>query len=96
MNKPQNFFDLPSVLQERLLWDMDLDYDSYESSMAACVHESMNGSWSHTNKLIIANYYKALSVETLEVYLKQELQSLESQVENIKKMLAWQIKKTNF
>ena len=64
--KPAKFDDLPGSLQESFLWDMELDYDSYESSKAETIHLIQVGAEiSSTNKLIIANYYKALSVESI-------------------------------
>lgn len=63
--KPTNFSDLPIDLQESLLWDMELDYCSYESSKESAIHDYMNGNVSRTNQLIITNYYKALDETSL-------------------------------
>lgn len=59
------FNELPCSVQESLLWDMELDYDGYESSKAECIHDILNGFCSSTNKFAIENYYKALSAESL-------------------------------
>lgn len=60
------FNELPCSVQESLLWDMELEYDGYESSKAECIHQILCGSYcSSTNELIIKNYYKALSPESL-------------------------------
>lgn len=64
--KPASFFNLPYDLRESLLWDIELDYDSYESSKEACIHGIMNESYDlDRNKDKIANYYKALDEESL-------------------------------
>lgn len=68
-----SFDDLPSTLQERLLWDMELDYCSYESSKAVTIHDIMTGStFSSTNQAIVTNYCRAISDETIALYAKQE------------------------
>ena len=59
------FDELPCSVQESLLWDMELDYDGYESSKAETVHDIMHGDRSPTNELIIKNYMLALSKEAL-------------------------------
>ena len=64
------FNDLPELVQEALLWDMELDYDGYESSKAETIHMILCGSdCSSTNESIIKNYWKALSPERLSVFL---------------------------
>lgn len=59
------FNELPWSVQESLLWDMELEYDGYESSKAECIHDISNGICSSANKFVIENYYKALSAESL-------------------------------
>lgn len=59
------FNELPCSVQESLLWDMELEYDGYESSKAECIHDILNGTCSSANKFAIENYYKALSAESL-------------------------------
>lgn len=59
------FDELPTCLQERLLWEMELDYDSWESSRAEAVNDCMNDCISSTNKMIIENYCKAMTDATL-------------------------------
>ncbi len=79
------FNQLPSQLQERLLWEMDLDYDSYESSMAEEIHNTLNGRASLTNERIINTYCTALSDEVLKEHiailrgqLSQQINSLDN------------------
>ena len=60
------FSELPCSVQESLLWDMELEYDGYESSKAETIHTILCGSHcSSTNELIIKNYMLALSKEVL-------------------------------
>ena len=59
------FDELPCSVQESLLWDMELDYDGYESSKAECIHQILHGICTTTNELIIKNYMLALSKEAL-------------------------------
>ena len=65
MNKPTSFYLLPHDLQESLLWDMDLYYDPYESSMTQVVADILNGNACHRNQLVVGNYFKALDTKTL-------------------------------
>jgi ribosomal silencing factor RsfS len=84
--KPASFNDLPGSLQESFLWDMELDYDSYESSKAECIHMiNVGADISSTNKMIIANYFKALSVETISaraVNIFKDIQRQELEMHN--------------
>ena len=84
--KPTSFFDLPWALQEILLWEMDnLDYDSYESSRAQCIHDIGNGDI--TNKYIIENFYKNVSVEHLQLRAKQCKESLQRSIDELDKII---------
>ena len=59
------FNELPCSVQESLLWDMELEYDGYESSKAECIHQILCGNCSTTNEFVIKNYMLALSKEAL-------------------------------
>ncbi len=67
------FDDLPWKIQERLLWDMDLNFDHYESSQAECIHCISCGHVNEENKRIIADYWEKFEPETLRIYLAQEI-----------------------
>ena len=85
-----SFNDLTSTLQERLLWDMDLCYDNYDSSKAEAIHMILVGADNDRNEHNIANYCKALSDETLSVYIEQELEALKRQkatLDRLKKLV---------
>ena len=89
MIKPDSFLDLPACLQERFLWECDLDYCPYESSKAEEVHSIMcnypyEGS---TNDHVIKSTYAMLSPEKLEIWCRAELESAKATVEIMQKML---------
>ena len=87
--KPTSFFDLPWVLQEILLWEINnLDYDSYESSRAECIHDIRNGDESSNNKYIIDNFYKNVSVEYLQLRAKQSKESLQRSIDELDKIIS--------
>ena len=74
MKKPESWTQLPTGLLKEILWDIDrLDYDSYESSMAECIHDILNENISCTNRKIIDSYWQGLSDESFEVILREEL-----------------------
>jgi hypothetical protein len=87
--KPTSFFDLPWVLQEILLWEMDnLDYDSYESSRPECINYISGGDVSSNNKYIIDNFYKNVSVEYLQLRAKQCKESLQRSIDELDKIIS--------
>ena len=87
MNKPP-LDTLPSAVYERILWDVDLDYCSYESSKAACIHDILVGSYlSGSNKDSIEYYYKNLDNERFLTMLRQELENAESSANRIREMI---------
>ena len=86
--KPASFFDLPYVLQEILLWEMNtLDYDGYESSRAECIHDIMNGNVNSTNKGYINNFYQNIDVEYLQLRAKQSKESLQNSICELDKII---------
>lgn len=73
-----NFDDLPRALREHILWEMQLDYDHYDSSQAECVHNIANniGYDYDRNKMNIANYMAGVTKEKLVLLsnqIKQEM-----------------------
>jgi hypothetical protein len=86
--KPTSFFDLPWVLQEILLSEMDnLDYDSYESSRAECVKNIINEDISSNNLYLIENFYKNVSVEHLQLRATQAKESHLRSIEELNKII---------
>jgi len=89
MIKPATFSGLPYALQEPLLWQMDLDYDFYESSMAETVH-SIQCNYPYDgsrNDRIIKEFYATFTVEKLETWVRGHISGLEDQIQALKKML---------
>jgi hypothetical protein len=87
--KPTSFFDLPWVLQEILLWEMDnLDYDSYESSRAECINYISGGDVSSNNKYIIDNFYKNVSVDKLQHISASSKESLQRSIYELDKIIS--------
>ena len=80
--KPASFFDLPGSLQESLLWDMELDYDSYESSKAEKIHEIMmyEGNIGGRNRDVINTAYRFMDEEMLRRRAMAELELVNEQV----------------
>lgn len=89
MDKP-NFFDLPLNIKERMLWEMDLDYDHYDgTSKESVIHSILCGNKpSDYNTRIIESYYdRNFDNETLKSWFKQELESLLTQTIAIKEWI---------
>jgi hypothetical protein len=82
------FNQLPVALQEHLLWQMDLDYDAYDSSKVACIHEITNGTISEINSRIVKSAYAMVSDADLDLQLRTTRSMLQSQVDYITKLLA--------
>lgn len=86
--KPTSFFDLPWALQEILLWEINnLDYCSYESSRAECIHGISNGHISCCNKDLINNFYQNVSVEYLQLRAAQVKESHLLAIEELNKII---------
>ena len=88
--KPTSFFDLPGSLQESLLWDMELDYDSYESSKAEKIHEIMiyEGNISGRNRDVINTAYRFMDEEMLRRRAMAELESVNEQVKALTALIS--------
>ncbi len=76
------FSQLPRALKEHLLWEMELEYDSYESSKAECIHGILNESYDlDRNENNIKNFMLGLSKDTLERYTCNVLADLRNDVD---------------
>lgn len=40
--KPKSWTECPLIILESILWDVELDYDPYESSKAETIHRITN------------------------------------------------------
>lgn len=68
-----DFNDLPWCVQERLLHEMELHYDSYESSKAQTIEQIEHGHIDSYNEFVIKNYYNAVSEDFLVTVINEEL-----------------------
>jgi hypothetical protein len=88
--KPESYKDCPDSVLEALLWDMDLDYDSYEGSKEEVIHHVLCGaSISSVNEKIISTGWKMLSEERFRERCQQALGDLERQVSRLKVVLGF-------
>lgn len=85
MEKPK-FEDLPHDIRKRLLWEMDLNYCPYESSMAEAIHYILNGN-SYSNEEVIKEYYEKITIDRLKLYLEQQLVTLKQKIEDTERWL---------
>ena len=74
-NKIIPFDTLPEQTQEILLWDMNLDYDSYESSREQTIHNILCGQVSNYNKQIIEAYYDNLKPDHLSSIFDRQVEN---------------------
>ena len=81
--KPNSFFDLPYRLRESLLHDMDLKYDSYESSREETIAGILNGNCCSDNKYAIENAFESMT----EDFLKERAQDILEGIEHEKRSL---------
>lgn len=85
--KPASWEQLPAVVQEQFLWDCDLDYDSYESSKAECIHDSMNGGMGIRNRETVDTAWKFMSEDSFKLRLEQARDSLKDQLRQVEELL---------
>ena len=86
--KPQSFFDLPDVLIESFLWDMELEYDPYEGSKAETIHSILYNPPSSNNEYAVSNYWKALSEESFQMRVKSIKESLENELKAVSSLIS--------
>lgn len=85
--KPKDWKECPNAILEPLLWDLDLDYDHYESSKAEVIHQItcnadsandynrglIKGRWDHMTETEFQH-----RLASAMNYLKSQLQNLET------------------
>lgn len=87
MKKPE-FKDLPGSVKEVLYREMELEYDSYESSFAEVVHSLLNeGYISPANKRIISNYYAQFSASDIHSKMCDIFNTKTAELEYLKKFM---------
>lgn len=85
--KPDSWKKCPHNILENILWDCDLEYDHYEGSKAETVHTIQCGNVYSTNDRIITEYWENLSDEDFDRRCKHEIENLERQLANLKKLI---------
>jgi len=85
--KPESFFDLPGVLIESFLWDMELEYD-YEGSKAETIHTILYNGPNSPNDGHIKNYWKALSEESFQARVKSIKELLENELKAVSSLIS--------
>ena len=86
MKKPK-LSDLPGSVYEEILWDVDLEYDSYESSKPDTIHSLICGNGSLSNKEKIERYYEQLTAEEVHAKMLNKFNELENQLAYLKECM---------
>jgi hypothetical protein len=74
--KPKSFFDLPSRLQESLLWDIELNYEPYSQSKPELIHYLSVAGVDPTNRNIIDRAYASMTESHLKARAKSVLEDV--------------------
>jgi hypothetical protein len=86
--KPKTWRECPYDVLEGILWDCDLEYDSYESSKAERIHEIQNGTIYEDNERIVNTAWSMLSEEDFRQRCKNVYESLVHRSAEVLKYLA--------
>lgn len=88
MNDPNITFEsLPRSVKETILWELELEYDHYESSKVSEIMDILNGnSLYEINEAAIKAYWSALTPDSLIRLMSPVLSDLESQVVEIRRI----------
>ena len=76
---------MPSQLLNGFLWNLDLEYDSYESSKAEAIHNIECGN-DYSNAKIIAAAWKMVSNETYSQWVADNIKALKMQIEQLENL----------
>jgi hypothetical protein len=85
--KPASWENLPLSVREQFLWDCELEYDSYDSGKAECIHEILNGVINDENQRIVDMAWKSMSPETFRLRLEQARDTVKEQLRLIEEMI---------
>ena len=85
MTTRPDFWDLPYRVRESFLWNLELDYDSYESSMEEKVSQILSDpqGTSDNNRYIIDSSYARLSLAEIEYLLIKCRSSYQTEISRI-------------
>lgn len=81
--KPKSWTECPLIILESILWDVELDYDPYESSKAETIHRITNSTWDLRNERILNRFWDRFSESEFRSRLLSVKQNLERQLENL-------------
>lgn len=89
--KPKTWQELPPAILERLLENVDLQYDPYESSRAETIYEILNYTSdliSRNNVYKIQNAFDDLSEEQFKIYCRDAIDNAQRIINDIKQYLS--------
>ena len=85
---PFTFWELPATLQDRLLWDFDMNRYSYEESKEEFVHRIIQCDGCRPQeKTLIDLYFSHTPPGSLENMFKQALASLGDQMKTVRVLM---------
>ena len=85
--KPKTWQECPHTVLESILWECDLDYDSYEGSKEETIHSIHNGSIDDTNKRIVDTAWSFISENDFRLCCQVAIQFLQRELEETKKLV---------
>ena len=85
--KPKSWRECPSVVMKGILWNCDLEYDTYESSKVEAINDIQCGNVYTDNEKIINTTWAMLTEEDFQLRCRQSLEGLETQAKEIRKFL---------
>lgn len=88
--KPKNWKNCPNAILEPFLWNLELNYDSYESSKAETIHQITcdPDSANDYNLGLIKGSWDAMTEEGFRNQAVSVMESLQNQIDNIKTFLS--------
>lgn len=75
------------MMLDAFLWNCDLEYDSYESSMAEAIHDIECGNISIANEEIVKSAWAGVSEETFQQWCRDHYESCQRQMAELEKFL---------
>lgn len=81
-NRPAKWQDLPYSIQESIIGNCDLEYDSYESSRAEAIENLLNGN-GYDNDDVVQHYYSQMSDDELFELICRNVGNLQEQLNNL-------------
>lgn len=85
--KPKTWQELPYTVLESILWECDLEYDSYEGSKEETIHAIHNGSINDTNKRIVDTAWTFITEDNFRLRCQVAISLLERELADTKKLI---------